>query len=45
MIHAIQNLYLLQFTHQKHWEDFSTQREVKPIAIKELNNSDGIWLL
>lgn len=35
LIHAIQNLNLLQFTHQKHWEDFTTQREVKPIAIKE----------
>jgi proteasome accessory factor B len=35
IIHAIQNLYMVQFTHQKHWEDFSTQREVKPIAIKE----------
>ena len=42
IIHAIQNLYLLQFTHQKHWEDFSTQREVKPIAIKE---SQQRWYL
>ncbi|MDI5898501.1 helix-turn-helix transcriptional regulator [Flavobacterium yafengii] len=42
IIHAIQNLYLLQFTHQKHWEDFSTQREVKPIAIKE---SQHRWYL
>ena len=42
IIHAIQNLCLLQFTHQKHWEDFSTQREVKPIAIKE---SQQRWYL
>jgi proteasome accessory factor B len=42
IIHAIQNLYVLQFTHQKHWEDFSTQREVKPIAIKE---SQQRWYL
>jgi predicted DNA-binding transcriptional regulator YafY len=42
IIHAIQNLYLLEFTHQKHWEDTSTQREVKPIAIKE---SQQRWYL
>lgn len=42
IIHAIQNLYLLQFTHQKHWEDFSTQREVYPIAVKE---SQQRWYL
>jgi proteasome accessory factor B len=42
IIHAIQNLNILQFTHQKHWEDFSTQREVKPIAVKE---SQQRWYL
>jgi predicted DNA-binding transcriptional regulator YafY len=42
IIHAIQNRYILQFTHQKHWEDFSTEREVKPIAIKE---SQQRWYL
>jgi hypothetical protein len=42
IIHAIQNKYILQFTHQKHWEDFSTEREVKPIAIKE---SQQRWYL
>ena len=42
IIHAIQNRFILQFTHQKHWEDFSTQREVKPIAIKE---SQQRWYL
>lgn len=42
IIHAIQNLYILKFTHQKHWEDFSTQREVKSIAIKE---SQQRWYL
>ena len=35
IIHAIKNRFILQFTHQKHWEDFSTQRTVYPIAIKE----------
>lgn len=42
IIHAIQNLFILQFTYQKHWEDFSTQREVKPIAVKE---SQQRWYL
>jgi proteasome accessory factor B len=38
IIHAIQNRFILQFTHQKHWEDFSTEREVYPIAVKESQN-------
>jgi predicted DNA-binding transcriptional regulator YafY len=42
IIHAIQNGYILQFTYQKHWEDFSTQRMVFPIAIKE---SQQRWYL
>lgn len=42
IIHAIQNLNILHFTHQKHWENFTTQREVKPIAIKE---SQQRWYL
>lgn len=42
IIHAIQNLYIIQFTHQKHWDDFSTQREVYPIAVKE---SQQRWYL
>jgi proteasome accessory factor B len=42
IIHAIQNGYILQFNYQKHWEDFSTEREVKPIAIKE---SQQRWYL
>jgi proteasome accessory factor B len=42
IIHAIQNLYLLQFTHQKHWENYRSQRQVKPIAIKE---SQQRWYL
>ncbi len=42
IIHAIKNRFILQFTHQKHWEDFSTQRNVKPIAIKE---SQQRWYL
>lgn len=35
IIHAIQNLYITKFTHQKHWDDDSTQREVYPVALKE----------
>ena len=42
IIHAIQNNYILKFTHKKHWEDFTSQREVKPIAIKE---SQQRWYL
>jgi proteasome accessory factor B len=42
IIHAIQNGCVLQFTHQSHWKDNSTQREVKPIAIKE---SQQRWYL
>jgi proteasome accessory factor B len=42
IIHAIQNGTILQFTYQKHWEDFSTQRKVYPIAIKE---SQQRWYL
>ena len=42
IIHAIQNCFILQFTHQKHWDDFNTQREVKPIAVKE---SQQRWYL
>jgi proteasome accessory factor B len=42
IIHAIQNRFILQFTHQKHWENFSTQRNVNPIAIKE---SQQRWYL
>lgn len=42
IIHAIQNRYILEFTHQKHWEDFSTEREVYPIAVKE---SQQRWYL
>jgi proteasome accessory factor B len=42
IIHAIQNGTVLQFTYQKHWEDFSSQRNVYPIAIKE---SQQRWYL
>ena len=35
IIHAIKNRFILEFTHQKHWEDFTTQRTVYPIAVKE----------
>lgn len=42
IIHAIQNGVVLKFTHEKHWIDEITQREVKPIAIKE---SQQRWYL
>ena len=42
IIHAIQNLCFLKFTHKKHWEEDFTQREVKPIAVKE---SQQRWYL
>ncbi len=42
IIHAIKNLNILQFTHQSHSEDYSTEREVKPIALKE---SQQRWYL
>lgn len=42
IIHAIQNQLLLDFEYQKHWENFSTKRQVKPIAVKE---SQQRWYL
>ncbi len=42
IIHAIQNRFILKFTHKKHWDDDTTQREVKPIALKE---SQQRWYL
>mgnify|MGYP003599721098 FL=1 len=42
IIHAIKNLNILQFTHQSHSEDYSFEREVKPIALKE---SQQRWYL
>ena len=42
IIHAIQNRLIVEFTHQKHWDDFSSQREVYPIAVKE---SQQRWYL
>ena len=42
IIHAIQNRHILNFTYQKHWEDFKSQRKVYPIAVKE---SQQRWYL
>lgn len=42
IIHAIQNRYILEFTHQSHYDDLSTQRMVYPIAVKE---SQQRWYL
>ena len=42
IIHAIQNSSILKFNHKKHWEDYTSQGEVKPIAVKE---SQQRWYL
>lgn len=42
IIHAIQNRNNLIFTHKKHWENYTTQRDVSPIAVKE---SQQRWYL
>ncbi len=35
LLHAIQNKFVVEFTHQKFWEEHKTNRIVKPLAIKE----------
>jgi predicted DNA-binding transcriptional regulator YafY len=35
LLHAIQEKLVVEFTHQKFWEEHSTQRTVYPIAVKE----------
>ncbi len=42
LIHTVQNQYITKFSHQKHWNDFTTNRTVKPLAIKE---SQHRWYL
>lgn len=38
LIHAIKNTQMVEFTHQKFWENFSTHRRVDPLALKEFQN-------
>ena len=42
LIYAIKNKFLTNFTHHKYYENHPTQRQVKPIALKE---SIGVWYL
>lgn len=35
ILHAIENNFILKFTHNKYWEDKITERKVKPYALKE----------
>ena len=35
LLHAIQNKAIVEFKHQKFWEEHQTNRTVKPLAIKE----------
>jgi predicted DNA-binding transcriptional regulator YafY len=38
ILHAIQNKFVIKFSHQKFWEDNITIRKVKPLAIKEFRH-------
>lgn len=38
LLYAIQNRRVVKFQHQKFWEDFSTNRTVEPLAIKEFKS-------
>lgn len=40
LLHAIQNCFIVKFTHTKYWEDKVTQRTIKPYALKEFK---GRW--
>lgn len=42
LLHAIQNCFIVIFTHTKYWEDIVTQRTVKPYALKEFK---GRWYI
>lgn len=42
LLHAIQNCFIVNFTHSKYWEDKVTQRTVKPYALKEFK---GRWYI
>jgi len=38
ILHAIQGKFFLEFEHQKFWEEYKTNRKVKPYAVKEFRN-------
>ena len=40
LLHAIQNCFIVKFTHTKYWEDKITERTIKPFALKEFK---GRW--
>lgn len=42
LLHAIQNCFIVKFTHTKYWEDKVSQRTIKPFALKE---SKGRWYI
>ena len=42
LLHAIQNCFIVKFTHTKYWEDKITKRSIKPFALKE---SKGRWYI
>lgn len=42
LLHAIQNCFIVRFTHTKYWEDKVSQRTVKPYALKEFK---GRWYI
>lgn len=42
LLHAIQNCFIVKFTHTKYWEDKITKRTIKPFALKE---SKGRWYI
>jgi predicted DNA-binding transcriptional regulator YafY len=37
-LHAIKNKFQIRFTHQKYWDDESTNRIVEPYSLKEFKN-------
>lgn len=38
LLHAIKNSLEVTFSHKKYWDDFQTQRTVKPYVLKEAKN-------
>ena len=38
LLHAIKNLFVIRFAHQKYWEDETTQRTVEPYSLKEFKS-------
>lgn len=38
LLHAIKNNFIVKFTHQKYWEDGTTQRTAEPYSLKEFKS-------